>query len=207
VTSCGAGLYVDPLNHRCVYCIAPCKTCTNTSTTCLSCLTGTLYNYGCPVVCPSQYFNQSGICQQCPSQCLSCSSLSSCNTCNNGFYLYNSFCVATCPATFAIIVGQTCTQCSGSNCHECTAADVCTMCDNKYSLLNGACLNTCPAGYNSNGTHCIDINQEALTTTPNSFPVPFSIAAAVILVACLMSKLQFGKTFLPGAVFAFLGLL
>ncbi len=80
------------------------------------------------------------------------------------------------------------------------------MCNTQYSLLNGACLSACPASYTSNGTHCIDINQQVLTT-PNSFPVPFSIAAAVILVACLMSKLQFNKTFLPGAVFAFLGLL
>ena len=57
-----------------------------------------------------------------------------------------------------MIISQVCTLCSGSNCHECTAADVCTMCDNQYSLLNGACLSSCPASYQSNGTHCNDIN-------------------------------------------------
>lgn len=80
------------------------------------------------------------------------------------------------------------------------------MCDSSYSLLNGACLGECPASYKTNGTHCVDINQEVLTTQ-SSFPVPFSIAGAVILIACLMSKLQYSKTFLPGAIFGFIGLL
>lgn len=197
---------MDIPTQTCVYCSAPCKTCTNTATTCLSCLTGALYNFGCLPVCPTQYFNLSGVCQQCPQSCAICTSLTNCNQCTGGYLLYNGYCVTNCPATNAVVSGGTCTLCSGANCHECTSADVCTMCDSQYSLLNGACLSACPASYNSNGTHCVDINQQVLTT-PNSFPVPFSIAAAVIVVACLMSKLQFNKTFLPGAVFAFLGLL
>lgn len=206
MANCGNGLFVDAATLTCVFCTAPCKTCTNTSTTCLSCLTGALHNNQCPSACPSQYFNLTGACQQCPLQCSACLSLTNCTQCSSPYLLYNGYCLSQCPATHAIVLGGSCSLCTGASCHECTSADVCTMCDNGYSLLNGACLGECPAAYKSNGTHCVDINQEVLTTS-NSFPVPFSIAGAVILIACLMSKLQFSKTFLPGAIFAFLGIL
>lgn len=197
---------MDASTQSCVYCTPPCKTCASTATTCLSCLTGALYNYRCLANCPAQHFSQSGVCQQCPSQCAACSSLNNCSSCNSGSVLYNNYCVTSCPSTHAVVLSQTCTLCSGASCHECTSADVCTTCDNTYSLLNGACLGECPASFKSNGTHCLDINQEVLTT-PNSFPVPFSIAGAVLLIACLMSKLQFSNTFLPGAIFSFFGIL
>ena len=157
VSSCGNGLYVDAVTQTCVYCTAPCKTCSSTSTTCLSCLTGVLYNYQCPTNCPSQYFNQSGVCQQCPNSCSFCTSLTNCINCANNYFQYNGYCVSQCPATNAVILNQACTACSGANCHECTSADVCTMCDNQFSLLNGACLTSCPSGFETNGTHCNDL--------------------------------------------------
>ena len=39
------------------------------------------------------------------------------------------------------------------------------------------------------------------------FPVPLSIATAVVLVASMMSKLQNHKTFLAGAVYSLVGIL
>lgn len=120
--------------------------------------------------------------------------------------LYNNFCIQNCPATHSVILGGACTECSKPSCHECTSADICTVCDTDNSLLNGACLGECPAGYETNGTHCIDVNEEILNGSSN-FPVPFSIAAAVFIIACLMSKLQFSHTYLPGAVYALLGVL
>lgn len=39
------------------------------------------------------------------------------------------------------------------------------------------------------------------------FPVPMSIATAIILVACMMSKLQNHRTFLPGAVYSLVGII
>lgn len=46
---------------------------------------------------------------------------------------------------------------------------------------------------------------QTLTTT-SDFPVPFTIAAGVAVIACLMSKLQFGNTFVPGAIFSLVSL-
>lgn len=46
-----------------------------------------------------------------------------------------------------------------------------------------------------------------MLTTNSDFPVPFTIAAIVVIVACLMSRLQFNHTFMPGAIFAFLGVI
>lgn len=43
-------------------------------------------------------------------------------------------------------------------------------------------------------------------TTSASFPVPFSIASVVVIIACLMSKLQFGHTFISGAIYSLLSI-
>ena len=67
-------------------------------------------------------------------------------------------------------------------------------------------MGNCPSGYETNGTHCLDTNEEALTSS-SAFPVPFTIAAAVVIIACLMSKLQFSFTFLPGAIYSLLSVL
>jgi hypothetical protein len=42
-------------------------------------------------------------------------------------------------------------------------------------------------------------------TSSSSFVVPFSIVSIVIIIACLMSKLQFYQTFTSGAIYAILG--
>jgi hypothetical protein len=68
------------------------------------------------------------------------------------------------------------------------------------------CLSTCPDNYVSNGTHCIDVMTVSLTTS-SAFPVPFSIAAAVCVIACLMSRLQYSQTFISGAIFSLLSIL
>ena len=204
VTSCGEGLFIKAIEQKCVYCDDPCKTCTNTSDTCLSCLTGVLFENNCLDTCPEKYYNISGKCMPCPANCSGCTGPNTCTGCIDTFVLYTGFCITRCPSTHAVIINSVCTACSDSHCHQCDSSDVCTACDSDYSLLNGNCLGTCPGGYETNGTHCIDTNEEALTSS-SAFPVPFTIASAVAIIACLMSKLQFNHTFMPGAVFAFLG--
>jgi hypothetical protein len=39
------------------------------------------------------------------------------------------------------------------------------------------------------------------------FPVPLTIATSVVLIACMMSKLQNQKTFLAGAVYSLVGII
>ena len=204
VTNCGVGLFVNILTQTCVSCEDPCKTCTNTFDTCLSCLTGVMFENTCLDVCPDKYFDQSGSCKACPTNCSSCTGSNSCTTCIDTFVLYTGFCITNCPMTHSVIINSVCTLCSDSNCHLCDSADVCNQCNSDYSLLNGNCLGNCPSGYETNGTHCIDTNAVVLTTS-SAFPVPFSIASAVAIIACLMSKLQFSHTFMPGAVYALLG--
>ncbi len=105
-----------------------------------------------------------------------------------------------------MITDGACTKCSSTNCHKCLDNDLCYICVSDYNLLNGACLSVCPTGFETNGTHCLEVLAETLeSSNSNMFPVPFTIVTSVVLIACLMSKLQNDKTFLPGAVFALIG--
>jgi hypothetical protein len=46
-----------------------------------------------------------------------------------------------------------------------------------------------------------------MTSSSSNFAVPFTIASIVIMIACLMSKLQFNQTFVSGAIYGLLGLI
>ncbi len=60
----------------------------------------------------------------------------------------------------------------------------------------------------TNGTDCIEVLASSLdSATSNMFPVPLSIATAVVLIACMMSKLQNHRTFLSGAVYSLVGVI
>ena len=78
-----------------------------------------------------------------------------------------------------------------------------------FYYLNTACIAAYPSRYENNGTHCLTLNNTLFNTatSPSTFPVPFTIAGAVLVIACLMSKLQLGQTFLSGAIYSFFGLL
>ena len=208
VSDCGEGLYEEYLNRTCISCTAPCKTCTNTTNTCLSCSTGILYNLQCIFNCPKKMYNDTSVCQDCPTQCSSCTSKVVCTNCTSSYLLYNNFCITKCPDTHAVITSGVCTKCSSTNCHKCYDNDLCYICISDHSLLNGACLSECPAGYVTNGTHCEQVLASSLeSSNSNMFPVPLSIAASVVLIACMMSKLQNPKTFLAGAIYSLLGIL
>jgi hypothetical protein len=70
-------------------------------------------------------------------------------------------------------------------------------------------MTTCPIGYISNGTYCVTILDQTLTASApnNSFPVPFTIAGVVLIIACLMSRLQFHQTYLSGAIYSLISVL
>jgi proprotein convertase subtilisin/kexin type 5 len=192
VISCGTNMFIDYVAQTCIGCTSPCNTCVNSTTTCTSCLTGFLFNSACISECPTAMFNQSSTCKACPSTCTTCSSLTNCSICLGTAYLYNGACVFTCPATSAVILNGACVGCSTSGCFSCTSGDVCTSCKSGFLYLKTLCVTNCSAGYTSNGTHCIDTLASSLTVPlSNAFPVPFSIAGAVLIIACLMSRLQF----------------
>jgi hypothetical protein len=151
----------------------------------------------------------SGACTFCATNCSTCSSLTNCSICAGTSLLYNGACVLSCPTTAPVIYLSSCNPCSTQNCFSCSAADVCTICKSTFLYLNAQCLTACPSNYTSNGTHCIELNTTIIdsVTAPTTFPVPFSIAGAVLVIACLMSRLQFSQTYLSGAVYSLMGVL
>ena len=205
-------MFIDAVNQICVGCTSPCSSCVNSSTTCTSCVSGfVLHGTGCLSICPSGMFAQGNTtCLSCANNCTTCTSATNCSVCSGLTILYNGGCITTCPVTSPVVINNNCTPCTTQNCYSCSPADVCDTCVSGTYFLNTACLTTCPSGYTNNGTHCIS-NPNATVigsiTTSSTFPVPFTIAGAVLVVACLMSKLQFPQTYLSGAIYAFLGLL
>lgn len=184
--------------QACVGCSSTCASCINTSSTCTSCTSpAVLYSSQCIASCPSGMFVTQGACAQCLSNCSSCVSLSNCSGCAGALFLYNGQCITTCPSTNGYVLNGQCTACTGNGCYSCTSADICLSCKSSYLFLNSLCISKtdgCPTGYNSNGTHCVDILTNTLSSDSSpsrSFPVPFTIAGLILVIACLMSRLQF----------------
>lgn len=113
-----------------------------------------MYNNQCIGTCPAKKYNDTNVCQDCPTQCTSCVNNVNCTGCIANYSLYNNFCISKCPDTHAVLVDGVCTKCSSTFCHKCYDNDVCYICVSDYSLLKGNCLSTCPAGFKTNGTHC-----------------------------------------------------
>ena len=172
-------------------CTSPCQTCINSTNTCTSCTTGVLFNNQCNVSCPDAMYEQASTCVACPSVCSVCTSASACSSCTGSNLIYNNFCVASCPSSANVISNGTCQTCSTLNCFECTSGDICTTCNSGFLSFNAVCISNCPSGYESNGTHCTSILTNTLVDESSAFPVPFTIAGVVLIIACLMSRLQF----------------
>jgi hypothetical protein len=53
----------------------------------------------------------------------------------------------------------------------------------------------------------VDVLSASLEVPNKSFPVPFTIAGVVLIIACLMSRLQFQETYLSGAIYSLIAIL
>ena len=90
--SCPDGQYSNITNHQCMLC-SGCKTCTTTSTNCLTCGFSAygfelyLHNAACLLTCPNGFWANTvgNTCDACTAGCLTCTNagLSSCMTCDN----------------------------------------------------------------------------------------------------------------------------
>jgi hypothetical protein len=105
-TTCDTGYFIpstDPTTQVCKNCDVSCLKCTLNSTNCLvnQCNIGYIYfsiNSTCLNPCPNGYYNNSGVCNQCVSMCLTCSgSSSTCTSCSDGLYLFSGSCLNSCP--------------------------------------------------------------------------------------------------------------
>ena len=211
LTTCIPTMFNDAINGICVGCTSPCDTCSGSATTCVTCVSGFyILNSTCLSACPAAMFIQGSTCIDCSTNCSVCTSATTCTTCSGLSVLYLGACITTCPSTSAVLLNGVCTACSTQNCYSCSAADVCEVCSSGTVYLNTACLAACPSNYTSNGTHCLENANATIIdsiTSPSTFPIPFTIAGSVLVIACLMSKLQFSQTYLSGAIYSFIGIL
>jgi hypothetical protein len=211
---CPTGLFMNVGTGTCTGCMAPCSTCGNFSNQCLSCNSSmVLQGSVCQNNCNIGFYALSANCLVCPSVCSSCISNLSCTACASGYYLYINSCITQCPASFPVITSSgSCAACSDPACMSCDYLNRCSNCSYPKLLLGTTCVSSCPADFSLvNGTKCIyNATQAVLSSSLASssiFPVPFTIAAAFVAVACLMSHFQNQRTFVPGALYGLWGLL
>ncbi|KAK2168622.1 hypothetical protein LSH36_15g03064 [Paralvinella palmiformis] len=120
--------YFHGSDGTCTACLATanCRTCTTAVDHCSQ--------------CKDKYFDQSGECKPCMSNCDACSSTTTCNSCSKGTS-YNK----------DDQNNYSCLRCTVSNCVSCATssstavASQCTTCDDGYTVNGGLCLK-CPDG-------------------------------------------------------------
>ena len=104
-----------------------------------------IHYYECIDNCPQHFFNNSGYCDECSSNCAECSSFSVCIACGGSEgLLYNSQCVASCPSITFENNGN-CLSCS-SSCETCNGPTEfdCLSCNSgNYLTENGECVEEC----------------------------------------------------------------
>lgn len=96
-------------------------------------------------VCKDGYYLKSGKCSTCENNCETCEDASVCLTCNNDYYLYKRTCISECPAKF-YAKDKICFSCSIAFCDLCDQTGICSQCSIGYTLTQGTCLFTCPDG-------------------------------------------------------------
>lgn len=219
-TSCPVGLFQNNVTQTCTGCISPCSFCSIMASNCTSCITGLLLNYQCVSNCSIGYFQSGSICYSCNNNCTSCNSLQICTSCISSLVLSGQSCVSSCPSSNPVINNaRQCSSCLDPSCVTCNGSNYCFQCFYPTIFFQGVCLTSCPSNYqpNINYTNCIysptsanstvaSTLQSSLTST-SIFPVPFTIAAVFLAVACLMSKFQHSRTHLIGALYSLWGLL
>lgn len=135
---------------------------------CSICSSGyNLINGYCTQGCPAYTYQlTSGICLNCPFQCLSCTSLTYCTACKPNYYLYlspafmTSTCISICQTTYYPDESGWCLRCP-STCVTCNKSTSCTTCMTGYTLTNGICVNSSSINCTSNCASCSGSNCRA----------------------------------------------
>lgn len=166
-SNCPTLTYPNQTNNECVSCVMPCQTCTS-STTCLTCIAGYNLHLGvCYSNCLDGFTPINSVCTACISPCSTCAgTTTTCLSCNQSlalYYLYNSYCITSCPATkYGSDATYECLPCV-SPCYTCTSLSLCLTCMGGYYFYLGACLTTCPTGYVGIVTTCVQCTSNCRT--------------------------------------------
>jgi hypothetical protein len=102
-SNCPTLTYANLTNNQCTSCTLPCQTCTS-STACMSCLIDyNLEGTVCKSNCLSGSTPINSVCTVCTQPCSTCAgTITTCLSCNQTsttYYLYNNYCITSCPDT------------------------------------------------------------------------------------------------------------
>ncbi|CAD8121248.1 unnamed protein product [Paramecium sonneborni] len=147
ISPCDTGYYSELTTRTCRKCHQTCKECSNPLfTQCSTCPDNTYMNMLQNL--PEGYYPSGKFCEPCFSGCRFCSAITICQTCIAGFFLYNNFCVETCPSNmYPNQFVQKCLNCNQA-CNECTGGEnyQCLTCSGGLQQYQGKCYTVCPLG-------------------------------------------------------------
>lgn len=144
--------FVDQRIIGCLACSAACSSCVETAENCLTC-TNRLATGECASTCPGGFFNATGTCVPCHSDCATCSgpAFNQCSKCpTDRPVLAQGRCLRTCGSKTQFFNHSTssCQSCD-SSCSSCFGAgpNKCLACSNSTAVLhNGKCSSTSCTG-------------------------------------------------------------
>ena len=150
-SECPESFYNIKGTQVCANCLPNCLICNNNKN-CQICKTGYYLdnNKNCVKECPIGYIenNINQNCDRCSINCKNCiidnNNNNICKTCKEGYYLFNSTCLLTCPdGYFASEETKICNSCH-SSCHTCNSSNFCLSCPKDMVLHNNTCFDSCP---------------------------------------------------------------
>ena len=119
-----------------------------------------LYEGECYSDCPTGFFKNGNICEQCEPNCLTCSGIGQCTKCQENLVLFNGQCIGECPEGFRNNDGK-CEKCSDENCLSCTTSpEICDKC--KTLIYEQKCYDKCPEGTFIYGNTCNKCSENCL---------------------------------------------
>lgn len=160
-----------------VPCTLPCRTCTATLTSCLSCYTSStlqtavsnrkyLTQSTCATACNTSSFSDSNsICYSCSSGCKTCSvSARNCTSCPTNLpYMLDTVCYSGCPyGYYSDSSLGVCSQCI-NNCKACTTDVICLSCQTGFYLNGTSCISNCPTRTYLENNVCINCSSNCGT--------------------------------------------
>lgn len=189
---CPLVYYFNTSLGECFPCDSSCQACSGpSSSNCTVCLAtdytipgvNSCYKSACPTgyvaqglicqtSCNTGYYNSSGFCTICNSNCTACTNATYCTSCNLGYTLYpgttTSSCIQDCGTALYVTSSLACAACS-IGCGSCYGTSTnCTACATGKLLYSNTCVSTCPLYTFQNGTNCFDCHKSCYNCTGTS---------------------------------------
>jgi hypothetical protein len=144
--------------------VSPCETCSDSSTTCLTCLASThMIIAGSTCVCSVGYYELGGVCEVCDPSCFECygPSPEECLSCASPLILDSLFTSCVCPSASYLTVSGTgkysCSPCTIVHCTSCSSGTVCLSCSDNMVLSSNGASCVCADGFlfDSGSNSCV----------------------------------------------------